>query len=158
MLKRNTIYQTICVELGKANLVSPNRADVDDLREMAEIFYEILKEWSGDTIELAFRDHMKSNKWMPSPADIEARCRSVSQSLEYNRDRSKALPIPEELSEKQRKKNLEQLQKIMSPEVQTIYINEKYKPKNPMSEKDLNIIYVKNAEDKKKHKSSRNKR
>ena len=142
MQKGNPTYQTICVELGKANLVSPNRANIDDLREMAEIFYEVLREWSPRTIEAAFRDHIKNNKWMPSPADIEDRCRAASQSIEYERQREKALPMPEDLSEKQRQENLRRLRDIMSPAVQTIFIAEKYKPDNPISESSLKIVYI----------------
>lgn len=110
---------------------------------MAEIFYEILKEWSAETIEAAFQQHMKSSKWMPSPAEIETLCSPASQSLEYERQKKQpALPMPDHLPESVRKENLKRIRGLMSPERQVVYINEKYKPEDPKPDDDVEIVYV----------------
>ena len=81
------------------------------LKEKAEIFAEELLNWSPETIQAAFRDFARTSKYQPALTDIIERCRSCSQSLEYKRQ-AKALPMPSELSEEVRARNLAHLREI----------------------------------------------
>ena len=105
-------FQEISLALSKANLCVANKVDAEALVEMAILFAEILSDWSPKTIEMAFTEHLRRSKFMPTPSEILENCRSCSQSLEYHRQKHEAIPMPDCLPEKVRQENIKRIHEL----------------------------------------------
>ena len=108
----NEIYQTVLSELSRLNMMLPIQVDDEVLNEKAIIFSEDLANWSPRTIKIAFRDHGRVSRFMPTLSEIIEKCRTASQSLEYKRQRTNALPMPDRLTDEQARKNLERIKEL----------------------------------------------
>lgn len=94
-------------------MILPIQTEDEVLQEKAIIFTEELANWSPETISMAFREHAKISRYMPSLADIVDGCHKSSQSLEYKRMRQSAsLPMPDRIPRHVAENNLRRIAEI----------------------------------------------
>jgi len=101
------------MELARLNMSMPIQTDDEVLNEKAIIFAEELSNWSPETVSMAFREHARSSRYMPTLSEILTNCRTASQALEYKRQREHAeLPMPDHLPEEVANNNLQCIKRL----------------------------------------------
>ena len=134
----NVTMKTVIAELVSLNLALNGRRSQDQLEILAEIWFTDCQHMQHTRFVQAVAACRRTSKWFPTPADInEQHDFIVSNIPETNTLQLEDAP-PLTLAEET--KRLERLRKLVVPEKEaTIYINEKYKPKKPLSK---NVVYV----------------
>lgn len=93
-------------------MILPVQTESEILREKALIFAEELKNWDPETITMAFREHARNSRFMPSLNELVGCCQTCSQSLEYKRQKESLLPMPDRLPDHVAEYNLQQIAKL----------------------------------------------
>ena len=93
--------------LVETSLVNNLRLDRETIKAKADILAGYLAEWDPETIRRAFREHVKSSRFLPTVAELIEGCRAASAYRADNRN-PKALPETV-ISLEDRQRNIERL-------------------------------------------------
>ena len=135
----NVTKKMVIAELVNLNLALNARRSQEQLEILAEIWFTDCKHMQQTRFIQAVANCRKNSKWFPTPADINEQhdfiVSNLPEKTTLQLDEARPLTLEEE------SKRLKQIRDLMGDDKESkIYINEKYKPKRPLSK---NAVYVK---------------